>query len=268
MNGALESAGNENSLGRPWGLWATLGFSLVIAVVAFVVMVVVTVMYVALAPTNQQSPAGEVHANFDTKVRNLAESLQSQGIGTLVAIVILSGATAVSAACIACAALRRGISVQSYLGLRAVPCRQLICWIAVAVLFAVASDTLTAIVGRPIVSESTIRLYRSVVFKPLLWIAYVVGVPQYQEFYFRGFLFAGIRYSWLGSVGAVLLTAAAGAALVVPDGLYGISTVFIWGLVLGYARIRSGTLMVPLTMQGIMNLVSVLEAAFYVHFQQ
>jgi membrane protease YdiL (CAAX protease family) len=64
----------------------------------------------------------------------------------------------------------------------------------------------------------------------------------------------------------VLLTTVAWASLHIQYCLFQISTIFLVGLTLGYARIRTGSLAVPLAMHAVNNLLATLEASVYLHF--
>jgi len=250
-NRTPESVTDAKSAGHPWGLWPTLGFSLAVlfswlAATAFVAM---------LYPPSAEVP------RLESGQETLA--FASPEDGTFLAVSALFLGVLSALVCLFCAALKRGISLRSYFALRVVPVRQLAYWIAVALVIAATSDMLGAFWGRPIVPDSMLRAYRSVIFEPLLWIAIVIGTLS-QEVFFRGFLFAGIRQSRLGDFGAVAVIAAA-AAIQSQNGLYGISTAFVLGLALGYARIRTDSLVVPLFMSGVTAALAMLEAAIFVH---
>jgi membrane protease YdiL (CAAX protease family) len=178
-------------------------------------------------------------------------------------VAAISTAILVTPLCVLFAGLKRGISVKRYLALRPVRTRQLAIWAGVTILFCAITDVLSWFLGQPLVSESILHAYRSVIFVPLLWVGVVVGAPLCEEFYFRGFLFAGIRNSRLGMTGAIVLTSAAWAPLHVQYGLYGVSEIFVLGLILGYARLCSGSLVTPIVMHAINNLLAMLEAAVW-----
>jgi membrane protease YdiL (CAAX protease family) len=256
-SGTLASGAAIASPGKPWGFWATLGLSLVILCVWIVVQVIVTILYLLFAAPPSGSgtfklPNGTTFSAFDN--------------GTLLAISTLTTGILLPPLCLLCAALKPGISAKDYLGLRAVPLRQMIAWLALTVLLCAASDTLTWSLGRQVIPDFMIQTMNSVVSEPLLWIAVIVGAPLFEEFFFRGFLFAGLRNSRMGSVGAVLLTTVAWASLHIQYDLFQIAILFIVGLTLGYARIRTGSLAVPLAMHAANNLLATLEASVYLHF--
>jgi hypothetical protein len=89
----------------------------------------------------------------------------------------------------------------------------------------------------------------------------VLVAPLSEELFFRGFLFAGVLHSPLGSWGAVGLTSLAWAATHLQYDLYGMATVFAGGLLLGYARLRTGSIVPGLLMHALMNLLATLQVA-------
>jgi len=237
--------------GKPWGFWATLGMSLAILFVWIVVQIIVTILYFAFA-TPRAQPGGPAISWLED--------------GTLLANSTLTTAIISAPLCVLCAALKPGISVNDYLGLRAVPAWQMIRWLALTLFICTASDTLTWSLGRPVIPDFMLDAMTSVVFEPLLWIAVIVGAPLFEEFFFRGFLFAGIQNSRLGNVGAVLLTTAAWASLHRQYDLFQIALLAVGGITLGYARIRANSLAVPFVMHALNNLFGTIEASVYLHF--
>jgi membrane protease YdiL (CAAX protease family) len=105
--------------------------------------------------------------------------------------------------------------------------------------------------------------YQSAGFAPLLWLALVVAAPLAEEVFFRGFLFQGVRHTRLGASGAVLFTSFAWALVHVQYDSYEISTVFVLGLILGVARLRTNSLYTTIAMHALVNLLATLEVAMY-----
>jgi len=231
----------------PWRFWATLGFSLIIAAAFVGAQTAVGVGLMIAAAATGHEPIGQ-------GVRDGTNGL------------FWAVATCVSApveASLVCffAWLRRGISLRDYLGLRRVSGRRLARWCLALLLLCAASDSLTWLLGKPIVPEVIEEAYRTAGFVPLLWLALVLLAPLSEELFFRGFLFAGVLHSPLGSWGAVGLTSLAWAAIHLQYDLYGMATVFVAGLLLGYARLRTGSVVPGLLMHALMNLLATLQVA-------
>jgi membrane protease YdiL (CAAX protease family) len=246
--------------GRPWGFWATLGFSVLILLAWLAVQIGVVVVYFLAIPS------GRALFKEVMKSPNAASAVGEEG--TLLAIVGTSTGILLPPLCIFFAWLKRGISVRDYLGLRNVSLGQWLCWSGVCLLFCAASDSANWLLGRPIVPPWMDNVYRSTAFLPLLWFAVVIGAPLFEEFLFRGFALPGFRYSWLGSVGAVVVTSLGWTALHTQYELIDLADLFLCGLLLGYARIRSGSLLVPIGMHALNNLWATIEAAIKLHLSQ
>jgi membrane protease YdiL (CAAX protease family) len=68
-----------------------------------------------------------------------------------------------------------------------------------------------------------------------------------------------VLQSRLGAVGAVGLTSLVWALIHVQYDAYGIATIFVTGLLLGYVRLKTGSLYATIFLHGLMNLVATLE---------
>jgi membrane protease YdiL (CAAX protease family) len=132
--------------------------------------------------------------------------------------------------------------------------------------FAIAWDGLTYLLDRPIIPEFMLRAYETAYFVPLLWLAIVIAAPLAEELFFRGFLFESVRYTRLGVTGAVVITSLLWAVIHLQYGPYEITTVFILGLILGVARLITGSIYTPIVMHGLVNLVATVEVAVYIHY--
>jgi uncharacterized protein len=255
---SLATAPAPVAAGKPWGFWATLGFSLLILLAWIVVQVVATFIYFFA------TPSGRALFSQLTAGHGAPSSLTEDG--TLLAIAGTLSGILLPPVCVLFAWLKRGISVKEYFGLRNVPLAQWLAWLGICLLFCAGSDSVTWLLGRPIVPKFMENAYRSVIFEPLLWFAVIVGAALFEEFFFRGFALAGLRYSRLRSIGAVVLTSLGWTALHTQYDLIDLADLFLMGLLLGYARIRTGSLYIPIGMHALNNLWATLEAAIKVHF--
>lgn len=91
------------------------------------------------------------------------------------------------------------------------------------------------------------------------WLSLVVVflAPTLEEFIFRGYLFKAWRHTRLGLSGTLLLTSLIFAGLHISqyDGLM-IAMLFIFSIILGLAREKTGSLWVPIILHSANNLVS------------
>jgi uncharacterized protein len=157
--------------------------------------------------------------------------------------------------------LKRGASFEDTLALRAPAPAALGRWVLAALAFAAVSDTLTWFLGKPIVPPFMEQVYRSADNKGTLWIAFVLAAPVFEEIFFRGFVITGLSASRLGASGAVIVSSLLWAAIHTQYDLYGIATVFMLGLVLGAARVRTGSVLPPMVMHMVANVIATAETA-------
>ncbi len=89
--------------------------------------------------------------------------------------------------------------------------------------------------------------------EPIFYIGLLVAAPVGEEIFFRGFLLEGFRHSRLGPIGAVLLVSLLWAAVHIQYDLIHMSYVFAAGLLLGAARLRTGSLGAVIGMHSAVN---------------
>ena len=89
---------------------------------------------------------------------------------------------------------------------------------------------------------------------------------MFEEIFFRGFLFQGIRYSRLGPIGAIGITSFFWAAIHLQYDIYGIATIFALGILFGIARLKTGSIHLLMVMHSLASLVATIEMVLSVHF--
>jgi hypothetical protein len=89
--------------------------------------------------------------------------------------------------------------------------------------------------------------------------AVVAVAPVTEELIFRGFLVSGLRPTRLGASGAVLVSSLAWAAIHGQYDLYGMATIFALGVLLGTARVKTGSVLVPIALHSFSNVISTVE---------
>jgi membrane protease YdiL (CAAX protease family) len=236
---------------RPWGFWATVGLSVVVIVATLTVQVLVLIGYIAVRTA--QNP----HVDLN----NLAPDAGSNGlllsVATWAALPVCLGLTVLFAR------LRRGWTVREYLALNCVPSRAILGGLGLLIVFVSASDGLTWLLGRPIVPDFMKSAYRTAYYVPLLWATLLVAAPLMEETLFRGFMIRGIDRSRLGAAGAIIIASAAWSLMHVQYDAYGMSQVFLMGILLGAARLRTQSLYPPLAMHSLANLIATIELIVY-----
>lgn len=239
---------------KPWGVWATLGFALVVFGVFFLAQTLVFLVFLGLKVAQDPSLSPEL----------VAGSLQTNGL-------VLAIATLVSAPiCIALIAgmikLRNRLNIRDYLGLKKPNKRQLAEWSLITVLCVVALDLLKSFVDLPVVPSFVIEAYQSASFLPMFYLAIVVAAPLFEEIFFRGFLFQGLRHSRFRIWGTIVLTSFLWAIIHLQYDWMDVAVIFVMGLLLGYARYRTNSLYIPIAMHALNNLLALLQVAWLVQF--
>jgi len=270
---------------EPWGIWATVGWSVLVGGASLIAQIAAVFVFMAVFTVANLAANG----NPRPDALQIGKGLESNGL--LLSIAVCLSSLAGSALTILAAHLRWPGSVKpsisplragtpvfpeppapatpvessytwrNYLALSPISPRILLAWMGMACLFAIASDAVTSLLGRPIVPEFMQKAYATAHFVPLLWIAFIIVGPVFEELFFRGFLFRGLANSKLGAVGAILVTSLLWAAIHIQYDAYGIFSIFIVGLLLGWARVRTNSIYPCIAMHCLMNFIATTEAA-------
>jgi uncharacterized protein len=233
-----------------WGFWATLGFGIAVAGL-FVVTQVAVVLTFALAAVLSSQPQ-----NAGT----LGETLSSSGL-VLGCATALTGPLCVGLVYIF-VRLRGGIGFKEYLGFNEVQRGPLLWWLFAAFLFTLGSDAITQWFGWPLVPDFMVKAYRTAYFLPFLWFALVVVAPLFEEIFFRGFVFEGIRHSHAGPAAAIVLTSLFWTFIHTQYDTVQLASVFTAGLLLGLAKLRTHSLYTPIAMHALVNFIAMVQAHF------
>jgi membrane protease YdiL (CAAX protease family) len=181
--------------------------------------------------------------------------------GDVLAAVTLISSPACALALIIIVALKHGASLSDTFALNVAPPAAFVRWLLALAAFAVTSDAVSWLIGEPIVPEFMEAVYRSADSKATLWFAIVVAAPLFEELLFRGFVITGLSRSRIGPIGAVIVAAVAWAAIHLQYDLYGIGTIMLLGLLFGAARVRTGSVVVPMALHMASNVIAMAEAA-------
>lgn len=234
---------------KPWGFWATLGLSFCVwAVFVATQTVVFVVAFAVYASQNEAVLLDDIAANLATNGLVLA-------IATLTSTPFCIGLIALFIK------IRRRGSIVEYLQLR-MPApsawKTLGAWSLVTIGFIYAVEWLKALVRSPEASTFTLDIYETAHFLPLLYVAIVIAAPLFEEIFFRGFVFQGILNSRLGAIGAILINSLVWAVIHSQYDPYDMSGIFLFGIVLSIAQLMTKSLIVPITMHALNNLLALL----------
>ena len=179
--------------------------------------------------------------------------------GTVVSISIMIGCVLLIA--ISALVIRmRGGNLKQYLALTPFSLAVGMGMIGLLLLFMIGSQALTYVLDKsPLAFVDP--LYQSVSSVWLLIFAMVIVAPIYEELIFRGLLWSAIAEQFAassdtehrGAMVASLVTSLIFAVIHLQYGLYEISTIVVLALLFCYARIKSGSLILPMLLHIINN---------------
>lgn len=229
---------------RPWGLAATFGLSVAI--------------WYTLELLQAAMGTGMEAVLHDLNLVPAEANTQALHFAIITCITtVLCGALIVAAA-----GLRDGLDPRVYLGLRGVSGGELLRWVIVTVIIVAQTDLVLYLVKGELLPVQWVEIYRSVHSPLLFWIALVVATPVFEELLYRGFVFEGIRASRLGGLGAVLITALVWTLVHQEYDPLEFAMIFIVGLMLGVARLRTGSVLLTIVMHMLHNLIASGEIAW------
>jgi membrane protease YdiL (CAAX protease family) len=237
---------------EPLGLRVTFGFSAIILALYCVLQILVATVFVSLAKAEHPELDLEVYA------RSLSSNGSCIGVMAVVSGLICTPLT------LWFTKLRKNISVRDYIGFKEPLKREWVQWLLILAAFLFLSDGVSLLLHQPIVPPFMVDAYKTASFLPILLFAIVVVAPIFEEIFFRGFLFQGIRYSRLGPIGAIGITSVVWAVIHLQYDIYGMATVFALGLLFGIARLKTDSIHLLMVMHSFVGLVATLETAFYV----
>ncbi len=190
-----------------------------------------------------------------------AEAIGASGLVMGAALVL--SAPVVVALCLLFVRLRKGPGVKDYLGLSWPGARTSVAWTLGLLCLVGGSDLLTVALGRPVVPEVMVELYRNAGVKPLIWVGMILAAPVAEELFFRGFLFRGWRESRLGGLGTIVFTSALWAVIHLQYDFFGIAMIFFFGLILGTVRLQTGSVLLCIILHAIMNFIATIEVEMF-----
>ena len=100
--------------------------------------------------------------------------------------------------------------------------------------------------------------------KPIFsFISVVLVAPIIEEFLFRGFLYSQLRRSFLKDWGAIVVSSLVWTAIHFQYEIGILFFLFLFGLFLGYFRIKYNSLLIPTALHAINNLLSFLLVIYF-----
>lgn len=179
--------------------------------------------------------------------------------GTVVSLSIIIGCVLLVAVSVLLIRVRGG-NVRKYLALQPFSWSVGIGMLGLLLMFMIGSQALTYLLNEsPLVFVDP--LYQSVSSVWLLIFAMVIVAPIYEELIFRGLLWSAIAEQFSnvanaehrGAIVASLVTSVIFAVIHLQYGIYEIGTIVVLALIFCYARIKSGSLVLPMLLHVVNN---------------
>ncbi len=153
------------------------------------------------------------------------------------------------------------VRVRTYLGLYRFTWQALAFWAGLTLVYLISMDAVSHWSGRPLIPDFIIEAYATSIWPFLFWIAIGICAPFFEELFFRGFLLAGFRKTRRRTVIAVVAISGVWAGVHLQYGWYEMIWIFGLGLVFGAARLRSGSLWLPVLLHMQCNLLATFQVA-------
>ena len=245
--------GAPNQSTELWGGWPTVGLGAAILALYFIAQAGVTVAFVI----------GRLITSSEPTSRESMVKLATNG--NLISIATIVSAIFGVGFIILFIKIRKGAGVRSYLGLKSIPKKTFLILLAVLIGLVMLSSALDQVLHVPQDTGFTVDAYKTTTWPALLWIAVVVFAPLFEESFFRGFVFVGLKQTRIGAVGAIALTSLTWALLHLQYNIYGMATILVLGIAFGIIRLKTGSLWSTLFLHSMWNTLSMVGTVLYVH---
>ena len=240
----------DSNAPKYWGFWASLGWG--ILGYLLIILAQLGTVFLQVLP----SLMGEEASLSEIDLRSKAQWGLTLGLSFPIALLLITGFVTVVIH------LRKGASLQSYLGWRWIPGGTVCAWLAGTMLFEIGMAGADVWLGRPRSPEFLVQAYLNPGSLALLWFSIVVAGPITEELLFRGLVLPGWAATRLGPVGAVILVSLLFAAVHIQYDLYNMFLVFLIGVLLGMARMQTRSLVTPIAMHILINFTGMAVVAY------
>src|SRR3982074_2634774 len=230
---------------RIWKFWGTALWGLFIFAAMFAGQIAVVAWFVL----RREGPI------------DLAAAIPVVGGGLTISLSVVLGLPAVLAALWIAIRISR-TPFADYLALRWPSWTNLLIGVVALSVLVVGWDLLSRATGREVTPGFMSEVLQSARADGALWllvIAFVVAAPVSEEFFARGFLYRGWSESFLGPIGAIILSSLVWTALHLQYDWFFFGEVFSIGLLLGYLRHRFNSTWLTVVVHGLNNLAAVVQ---------
>ncbi len=230
---------------RPWGIWATVGWTLLACLIGMIAMFIAAVaMGVVIGVAGVAATGGD----FDIQQWIAAHN----GMIEMLAYVPMA---IVTLAFLAVPIWMRRFRYGPYVSLGRVPMRRYVVTMIVMLSYLVLLEVAGIVTNRPVPQWMVDTWATS--GSGLLMLAVVVLVaPLAEEVLFRGFVYRGFEGTAMGAALPIIVTSIMWAVIHVQYGLVEIAMLFVAGLLLGWSRHWTGSIRPAILMHMTMNIVA------------
>jgi membrane protease YdiL (CAAX protease family) len=252
----VKSGGAAMASERPrrteWSFWGTLFWGVAIFIVECALQMV-AIVALTLRQDSDLLSRSQPH---------IVEALLATGASGPGLSVAIAAELVVACGLVAGAIrLKRGTTIRAYVGIEPVSLRTLRNWLGLLVATLIVFELLGMLFGRSGIPRFINDAYATMHPVWPLWLAIVILGPLSEELLFRGFLLKGFAASFMGPIAAVVLTSGLWAGIHTQYDPYDMANIFCDGLLLGAARLMTGSLLVPLLLHALVNLLVMVEVA-------
>ncbi len=234
---------------RIWKFWGTALWGLFIFAGMFIGQVLVVAWFVLqeAGPIDLQALASAIRVVV--------------GSGLTISLSVITGLPVVLAALWVAIRFTR-TPFSEYLALRLTSWTNLLIGVVALIVLVLGWDMLSRATGREVEPGFMGDVMKSARADGALWllvVAFCVAAPVSEELFARGFLYRGWSESFLGPVGAIVLSSMVWTMLHLQYDWYFLGEVFSIGLLLGYLRYRSNSTWLTIILHGLNNLAAVVQ---------
>ncbi|MBY0379572.1 MAG: CPBP family intramembrane metalloprotease [Burkholderiales bacterium] len=230
-----------------WGLAGTLLWCVTITIIYFFIQIIISIVYIKCfnGDDNKEAMASIQH-------NGMAVSFALFGASVLCSLILFYAIK-----------LKKFSNLKDYLALNKISLNKLKYWILIAIMCVLMFDCINYVLGIPIVPEyfRELQIARNNMW--LLFVAAVIAAPIFEEIFFRGFLFYGLSRTYIGAIGAAVVTSTAWAGIHVQYGLYENFSIFVMGLLLCFARHKTNSILTSMLMHSSINLLAMVEMLYF-----
>ncbi len=192
---------------------------------------------------------------------DVAAMIHVVGGGLTISLSVIMGLPAVLAALWVAIRVSR-TPFSDYLALRLPPWSGLLIGVVALFVLVMGWDLVSRATGREVEPGFMGDVLKSAHADGALWllvIAFSVAAPISEEFFARGFLYRGWSESFLGPIGAIILSSLVWTVLHLQYDWFFLGEVFSIGLLLGYLRYRFNSTWLTIILHGCNNLAAVVQ---------